>query len=150
MMTTGSVVARASVARHGVRAALIATVSLVMLIVVILGGIVSWPARPATAFAPSSVAIADIPADYLVLYQRAAVAFWGAGRQVEAVKATRIASDLDPANNLYYGLLELFLTKMGMAEEAALEQPRAAKMDDYDREALRRMGIEAGLEPFLG
>ena len=75
MMTTGSVVARASVARHGVRAALIATVSLVMLIVVILGGIVSWPARPATAFAPSSVAIADIPADYLVLYQRAAARF---------------------------------------------------------------------------
>lgn len=75
MMTTGSVVARASVARHGVRAALIATVSLVMLIVVILGGIVSWPARPATAFAPSSVAIADIPADYLVLYQRAATRF---------------------------------------------------------------------------
>ncbi|MFY9233959.1 MAG: tetratricopeptide repeat protein [Fimbriimonadaceae bacterium] len=84
------------------------------------------------------------------LYQRAAIAFWGAGRQIEAVKAIRIASDLDPANNLYYGVLELFLTKMGMAEEATLERPRAAKMDDYDLEALRRLGIEGRLEPFLG
>ena len=70
-MTTGSVAARVPVARHGLRAAFIGTVSLVFLIVVIVGGIVSWPTRSAS-FAPSPVALADIPADYLVRYQQAA------------------------------------------------------------------------------
>src|ERR671935_858372 len=73
-MTTGSIAARVPLARHGMRAALIGTTSLVFLIVVIVGGIVSWPARIAS-FAPSPVAIADIPADYLVLYQQAAARF---------------------------------------------------------------------------
>lgn len=73
-MATGSVAVRVPVARHGVRAALLAVVALVFLLVVIIGGIVSWPARPAT-YTPSPVAIADIPADYLVLYQRAAARF---------------------------------------------------------------------------
>lgn len=73
-MTTGSVAARVPVGRHGARAALIGAVSLVFVIVVIVGGIVSWPAR-SVAYAPSPVAIADIPADYLVLYQRAGTRF---------------------------------------------------------------------------
>jgi cell wall-associated NlpC family hydrolase len=73
-MTTGSVAARVPVTRHGARAALVGTASLVFLIVVIVGGIVSWPTRPAT-YAPSPVAIADIPSDYLVLYQQAAARF---------------------------------------------------------------------------
>jgi cell wall-associated NlpC family hydrolase len=73
-MTTGSVAARVPVARHGVRAGVIATAALVLLIVVVLGGIVSWPARSA-AYGPSPVAIADIPAEYLVLYQRVAARF---------------------------------------------------------------------------
>src|SRR6266540_1636645 len=73
-MTAGSVAARVPLARHGLRAALIGTVSLVFLIVVIVGGIVSWPTRSAS-FLPSPVAIADIPADYLVLYQQAAARF---------------------------------------------------------------------------
>jgi cell wall-associated NlpC family hydrolase len=73
-MTSGSVAARVPVARHGVRAAVMATSALVLLIFVILGGIVSLPAWPA-AYAPSPVAIADIPAEYLVLYQRAAARF---------------------------------------------------------------------------
>src|ERR671934_1314631 len=73
-MTTGSIAARVPVARRGMRAALIGTTSLVFLIVVIVGGIVSWPTRSAT-YAPSPVAIADIPADYLVLYQQAAARF---------------------------------------------------------------------------
>src|SRR6266540_3207262 len=73
-MTAGSVAARVPLARHGLRAALIGTVSLVFLIVVIVGGIVSWPTRSAS-FLPSPVAVADIPADYLVLYQQAAGRF---------------------------------------------------------------------------
>jgi peptidoglycan DL-endopeptidase CwlO len=73
-MPTGSVAARVPVARHGLRAALIGTASLVLLIVVIVGGIVSWPAT-ATSVAPPPVAVADIPADYLALYQQAAARF---------------------------------------------------------------------------
>src|SRR5438046_2475904 len=73
-MPTGSVAARVPVARHGLRAALIGTASLVLLIVVIVGGIVSWPAT-ATSVAPSPVAVVDIPADYLALYQQAAARF---------------------------------------------------------------------------
>src|SRR5919197_990528 len=73
-MTTGSIAARVPLALHGMRAALIGTTSLVFLIVVIVGGIVSLPTRSAT-YASSPVAIADIPADYLVLYQQAAARF---------------------------------------------------------------------------
>jgi cell wall-associated NlpC family hydrolase len=73
-MTTGSVVARTPVARRGASAVLIGATLLVFLIVVIVGGIVSWPTRSST-FAASSVAIADIPGDYLVLYQRAAARY---------------------------------------------------------------------------
>ena len=40
----------------------------------LVGGIVSWPAT-ATSVAPSPVAVADIPADYLALYQQAAARF---------------------------------------------------------------------------
>ncbi len=73
-MTASSVAARVPAARHGLRAAVIGTVSLVFLIVVIVGGIVSWPTRSAS-FAPSPVALADIPADYLVRYQQSAARF---------------------------------------------------------------------------
>src|ERR671923_185785 len=73
-MTAGSVAARVPLARHGLRAAFIGTLSSVFLIVVIVGGIVSWPTRSAS-FVPSAVAIADIPANYLVLYQQAAARF---------------------------------------------------------------------------
>lgn len=73
-MTTGSVAVRFPATRHGARAAVFTVLALVFLLVVIIGGIVSWPARPA-ANGPSPVAIADIPADYLVLYQRAAARF---------------------------------------------------------------------------
>jgi tetratricopeptide (TPR) repeat protein len=85
--------------------------------------------------------------DYL--YLRTASAFWGAGRKQEAVKAIRLASDLDPDKHLYHGILELLQREMGLVEDAAQETERAAKMDDYDREALRRFGLEIGLDaPF--
>src|SRR5919198_2435251 len=73
-MSTDSIAARVPVARHGIRVAVIGASSLLFLIVVIIGGIVSWPTRSAT-YAPSPVAIADIPADYLALYQQAAARF---------------------------------------------------------------------------
>lgn len=73
-MTAGSAVTRASGARHGLSAALIGTASLVLLIVVIVGGMLSWPTRAAT-YAPSPVAVSDIPSDFLAMYQRAAARF---------------------------------------------------------------------------
>jgi cell wall-associated NlpC family hydrolase len=47
----------------------------VLLIVVIVGGIVSWPTTTGTTVAPSAAAIADIPVNYLALYQQAAARF---------------------------------------------------------------------------
>src|SRR5712691_6036655 len=73
-MTAGSAAARVPVARHGARAALLGTIALVFLLVVTVGGIVSWPATTGTV-APSPAAVADIPANYLVLYQQAAARF---------------------------------------------------------------------------
>lgn len=81
--------------------------------------------------------------DYL--YLRAGVAFWGANKRPEAVKSVRLASDLDPDKNLYHGVLELFLSQSSLQEEAGLEASRASQMDDYDREALRRIAEELGL-----
>jgi tetratricopeptide (TPR) repeat protein len=76
------------------------------------------------------------------LYLRAAVAFWGADRKQEAVKAVRLASDLDPSKDLYHGVLELFLSEMGLEEEAAMERKRGDRMDNYDLEAMRRLSDE--------
>src|SRR5881275_2672873 len=73
-MAMGSAAVRVPGARHGARAALIGTAALVLLIVVIVGGLVSSLSTSATV-APSPAAIADIPADYLALYQRVATRF---------------------------------------------------------------------------
>ncbi len=81
------------------------------------------------------------------LYAKAGVAFWGAGKRVEAIKAIRLASDLDPDKNVYYGILQRFLIENGQPVEAQAEAARAAKMDAYDRELLDRMLREANFEP---
>ena len=73
-MTTGSAAASIPVARAGARAALIAAAALLFFVVVIVGGIASWPTSSGT-FTPSSVAIADIPGNYLALYQQAAARY---------------------------------------------------------------------------
>jgi cell wall-associated NlpC family hydrolase len=60
--------------RHGARNVLVAATSLVALIVIVVGGIAGWQSSSGT-LAPSAIAIADIPGDYLGLYQRAAARF---------------------------------------------------------------------------
>lgn len=72
-MTTGPVAASIPVARGGARAALLAAAAL-MFVVVIVGGIAGWQTSSG-ALAPSSVAIADIPGNYLALYQQAAARY---------------------------------------------------------------------------
>lgn len=73
-MTTGSVAASIPVARSGARVALLAAAALLFFVVVIVGGVASWQTS-SEAFAPSSVAIADIPGNYLVLYQQTAARY---------------------------------------------------------------------------
>lgn len=80
------------------------------------------------------------------LFLRAAVPFWRLGRRPEAVKAVRLASDLDPAKHLYHGLLGIMLEEMGQDEEARLESGRADKMDAYDHELLSRLLAEMRIE----
>lgn len=84
------------------------------------------------------------------LFFRAASAFWGAGRQPEAVKAIRLAGDLDPDKPLYAGALAVLLFEMGQVDDANQELTRAKKMDQLDRENLRRFCAELGLEPLRG
>ena len=73
-MTTGSVAVPVRGAGRGARTVLVAGASLLLLILVLVAGIVSWPSSSGT-FAPSSVAIADIPGNYLVLYQQSAARY---------------------------------------------------------------------------
>src|ERR1700674_3105532 len=73
-MTAGSVAGNFPGARHGVRAVLIATTGLVFLIIVIAGAIAGWQSGSESS-APSSVAISDIPTDYLAFYEREAARY---------------------------------------------------------------------------
>src|SRR5512132_1614421 len=68
------VAARVPSARRGLRVALLVGSLPLLLILVIAAGISSWPSNSGT-FAPSSVATGDIPEDYLVLYQQAALRY---------------------------------------------------------------------------
>ena len=82
--------------------------------------------------------------DYL--YERASIAFWGAGRHTEAIKAVRLASDLDPEKSIYHGLLYEYLFEAGLKDEAELERESADRMDSYDKERLFRILVECGIE----
>jgi cell wall-associated NlpC family hydrolase len=70
-MTAGSVAGSISGARHGSRALLVASAALLFLIVIVVGGIAGWQSTSAPS-TPSAVAVADIPSDYLALYEQAA------------------------------------------------------------------------------
>src|SRR5262245_24195510 len=72
-MTAGTVALRCSVTRHAARAVILAAAALLVLVLVV-GGIGGGSASSG-AFAPSAVAIADIPGNYLVWYERAAQRF---------------------------------------------------------------------------
>jgi len=78
--------------------------------------------------------------DYFCL--RSAIAFWGAGRPHDAIRAIGIASELDPDKTLYFGVREMFLRLNGDSEEAIREAERASRMDAYDRDMLDRIRRE--------
>jgi tetratricopeptide (TPR) repeat protein len=73
------------------------------------------------------------------LYAEVAIAFWGAGRAVEAVKAVRLATDLEPDNLLYVALLERLLRRSGQTSDADMEAKRIVDLDNYDRDKLERL-----------
>lgn len=77
------------------------------------------------------------------LFARASLAFWGAGKHAEAVKAVRLASDLNPEKLVYYGLLEQFLLRLGNIDEAQQESSKTKHMDAYDHDLVARMLAEA-------
>ncbi len=79
------------------------------------------------------------------LYLLAALAFWGNKQQDQAVKATRLASELSPDKHLYHGLLYRFLDAMGSETEATQELVRAKKMDEFDQDQLARLLEPVGL-----
>jgi cell wall-associated NlpC family hydrolase len=72
-MTTGQLTGRVPLARHGTRVAVIAGFSFLLLIVTLAGAISSW--HTSGAGTPSAEAVVDIPADYLALYQQAAIRY---------------------------------------------------------------------------
>jgi peptidoglycan DL-endopeptidase CwlO len=72
-MTAGSVAGSFSAARHGLRAALLATTALIFLIVVVVGGIAGFQSAPVAQ--PSASLVADIPAAYLTLYAEEATRY---------------------------------------------------------------------------
>ena len=79
-MPSPAVAATAPAARTISRPALAAAGALALLLLIVLGGLMGGLAGAPSlssleTAAPSSAAIADIPADYLVLYQRAAAAY---------------------------------------------------------------------------
>lgn len=78
--------------------------------------------------------------DYFCL--RSSVAFWGGGKPKEAIRAIRLAIELDPEKTLYFGVLEMYLRLDGQSEEANQEADRVARMDRYDREQLDRIRAE--------
>src|ERR1051326_6601020 len=57
--------------QHVLRGAALASGALILLIVVVIGGIAGWQSISGPS-SPSAVAVADIPADYLSLYEREA------------------------------------------------------------------------------
>jgi cell wall-associated NlpC family hydrolase len=73
-MATGTAAGTLPGARHVFRGAAAATGALILLIVVITGGIAGWQSVSEPS-SPSSVAIADIPADFLSLYEREAARY---------------------------------------------------------------------------
>jgi tetratricopeptide (TPR) repeat protein len=80
------------------------------------------------------------------LYLRCAVAFWLSDMKVEALKAVRLASDLEPEKNVYHGLLEELLRATDQEAEAELEVERARQMDRFDEDQVERVLREMGFD----
>ncbi|MCH7945235.1 MAG: tetratricopeptide repeat protein [Armatimonadetes bacterium] len=111
-----------------------------------LGDLLLQMSRFDDAVRALAAAIELSPADD-TLHQLSALALWGSGKPKQAIRAVRLASDLDSENRVNYALLEAFLRMSGMEDDADQETERAAEMDAYDKDLLRRLLSIVGLVP---
>lgn len=76
----------------------------------------------------------------------ASIALWGNGKRPEAIRAIRLASDLDQDKMMYPALLVRYLLAEGMPEEAQLERKRGLKADRYDLDLIERLLTKAKID----
>lgn len=79
------------------------------------------------------------------LFQLAAISLWGQGKKKEAIRATRLSSDLDADNILHTLILHKFLLETDQLEEAKLEEEKVNQAEEYDRDLANRMLKPLGL-----
>lgn len=73
------------------------------------------------------------------LFQLAAIALWGSGKKAEALRAARLANDLN-VDHLAHGiLLASLLRESGLPEESLQEQKRLVRADEYDYDRIGRL-----------
>jgi peptidoglycan DL-endopeptidase CwlO len=78
-VTAGSIAGGWPGGRHGARAILFAAAAIVFLLIIIVGGLSGWQSTMESGV-PSASAVADIPGDYLALYEQEAARYgidWG-------------------------------------------------------------------------
>jgi cell wall-associated NlpC family hydrolase len=73
-VAVGSIAAGWLARRHGVRAIVLVAAAIVFLLVIIVGGLSGWQATTDSGV-PSASAVADIPGDYLALYEQEAARY---------------------------------------------------------------------------
>lgn len=72
------------------------------------------------------------------LFQLAAISLWGQGKRPEAIRATRLAGDLDSENLAHVLVLHRMLMEESQVDEAKLEEKRVAKAEAYDVDVANR------------
>ncbi|MBX3110493.1 MAG: tetratricopeptide repeat protein [Fimbriimonadaceae bacterium] len=75
----------------------------------------------------------------------AGLALWGTDKRPEALRAVRLACDLDPDKPAYHGVLERLLRAAGHSEEADAELAKVGEMDAYDADTLARLLAPLGM-----
>jgi tetratricopeptide (TPR) repeat protein len=78
-------------------------------------------------------------------YLRTAVAFWCLGKHPEAVRAIRMAYDLDQDKTMYAGMLYLMHSEMGQLDDAQTYAASAKRLDAYDHASIAKLRQEMGL-----
>ncbi len=79
------------------------------------------------------------------LFQLASISLWGQEKKLEAIRATRLASDLDADNLAHTLVLHTMLTADNQIDEAKLEEKRVSKAEDYDHDVANRWMKPIGL-----
>lgn len=78
-------------------------------------------------------------------FQLGAISLWGEGKRKEAIRATRLASDLDADNVVHTLVLWKFLVEDGQETEALQEEAKVQTAEAYDRDVANRLLKPLGL-----